>query len=59
MLISTIIAYIARQFKQVEKPVTYGSELERYIVSKNPQSVAEIDHWTKQFDHTRNSKGWL
>ena len=41
------------------KPATYGSELEQYIVSKSPQSVAEIDHWTKQFDNIRNRRGWL
>jgi hypothetical protein len=38
---------------------TYGSELERYIVSKNPGSVAEIDHWTKQFDQNQTQRGWL
>jgi len=38
---------------------TYGSELEQYIVSKRPQSAAEIDHWTRQFDKNQTQKGWL
>lgn len=29
---------------------SYQSDLERFIVSKNPTSVAEIEHWTKVFD---------
>jgi hypothetical protein len=53
-----MIAYITRQLKQVEKPATYGSELERYIVSKNPTTAAEIDHWTRQFDRNQTTKGW-
>jgi hypothetical protein len=38
---------------------TYGSELEQYIVSRRPQSAAEIDHWTRQFDKNQTQKGWL
>jgi hypothetical protein len=37
----------------------YGSDLEKYIVSKCPTSAAEIDHWARQYDLARNSKGWL
>ena len=59
MLISSIIAYIARQFNLVEETGTYGTELEKFIVSKNPQSTADIEHWAQQFNHARNTKGWL
>ena len=38
---------------------TYGSELEQYIVSKCPQSAAEIDHWTRQFDKNQTQRSWL
>lgn len=54
-----MIAYIQKMFDSADKSQTYGSELERYVASKGPQSVAELEHWTKQFDHARNSKGWL
>lgn len=57
-MLTSIIAYLNNMFKQ-SNTNTYGSELEQYIVSKCPTSAAEIDHWTKQFDHTRNTKGWL
>lgn len=58
MLLTSMIAYIAKQIKRVEQPTTYGSELEQYIVSKNPTSAAEIDHWTRQFDRNQSHKGW-
>lgn len=57
-MLNTIIAYFSNMFKQSDAG-TYGSELERYIVSKRPTSAAEIDHWTKQFDQTRNTRSWL
>lgn len=57
-MLTSIIAYLSNMFKQSDAS-TYGSELEQYIVSKSPTSAAEIDHWTKQFDHTRNTRSWL
>ena len=29
------------------------SELEEYIVSKNPTNPAEVDFWTKQYEHNK------
>lgn len=53
-----MIGYIQKMFSDFKKPQTYGSELEQYIVSKNPTSAAEIDHWTRQFDRNHTTKGW-
>ena len=33
-----------------ESQSTYGSELEQYIVSKNPQDTADIERLTKEYD---------
>jgi hypothetical protein len=57
-MIEKITQYITRLFDQTGQS-TYGSELEQYIVSKCPQSAAEIEHWAQQFDYTRNTKAWL
>lgn len=59
MLSTTIIAYIHKMFKQVETPQTYGSELEAYIVSKNPQTTYDVEYWTSQFDKKQNERSWL
>jgi hypothetical protein len=57
-MLTRIAAYFNKLFN-TQGHTPYGSELEQYIVSKSPQSVAEIDHWTKQFDKTQTQKGWL
>jgi hypothetical protein len=37
---------------------TYGSRLEEYIVSKNPQDTADIDRLTKEYE-LASSKRYL
>ncbi len=32
------------------KPTSYGSKLEEYIVSKNPQSTADVETYARQYD---------
>jgi hypothetical protein len=54
----SIIAYFNGLFKRVDKNSTYGSELEQYIVSKNPGSVAEIEFWTTQYDRNVTKRNW-
>lgn len=29
----------------------YNSELERYIASRYPQNAADVEHFTKEFEH--------
>ena len=41
--------FIKSIFERI-KPTTYGSALEAYIVSKNPTSTAEVEHWARQYD---------
>lgn len=36
-------------------PATYKSDIEEFIVSKNPQSTADVEHWMKEYTyHHRN-----
>jgi hypothetical protein len=37
---------------------TYGSRLEQYIVSKQPQDVADIERYTRQYE-LESSKRYL
>lgn len=37
-------------FKNIFSEITYQESLESYIISKNPQTVYDVDHWTKQYD---------
>lgn len=53
-----IIARIQKMFERITEPNNYGTELETYIVSKNPQSTYDVEYWTNQYDKKQNEKGW-
>lgn len=46
-----IIERLAEMFPQQD----YQSRLEQFIVSRNPQSPADVDHWERQFNY---NQGW-
>lgn len=59
-MISTIITYLRKQFNQdLQQSNSYGADLEAYIISKNPTSVAEIEYLTKQYDRNQATSSWL
>lgn len=47
-----MLTQIKELLQRVFSPTTtsYQSDLEKFIISKHPTSVAEIEHWTKVFD---------
>ena len=53
-MLNMITGYIQKMYKSVEKPQTYSSALEAYIVSKNPQSTYDVEYLTQEFDRNRN-----
>lgn len=57
-MLNQLVEYFNKLFA-THGQATYGSDLEKYIVSKRPQSAAEIDHWTKQFDQNQTQRSWL
>lgn len=59
-MLNMITGYIQKMYQSVEKPQTYSSALEAYIVSKNPQTTYDVEYWTQEFDRSRNNniKGW-
>lgn len=40
------------------KPQTYGSGLEYYIVSNNPQSEGDVDRLTREY-HSKGNQGYI
>ena len=55
-MLHQIAAYFSRVFRSDRKSNEYGSELERYIVARQPQSIYDIEQLTRQFD-TQLSQG--
>lgn len=37
-------------FKTVFSVTTYGHDLEKFINSKHPTTVMEVEHWTREYD---------
>jgi hypothetical protein len=35
----------------------YHSRLERYIVNRNPQSAADVEHWERQYHYEQQRQG--
>lgn len=40
------------------KPQTYGSALEYYIVSNNPQNSGDVDRLAREFQHHQDTFSW-
>ena len=55
MFIQPITGWIKKLAEDFQKPTTYGTELEKYISSKNPQSTADVEMLMRQYDQR---KGW-
>lgn len=64
MFINSMLAYIPMLFTNKENSQdtiqsSYKSELEKYIISKNPQTVYDVDYWTTQYDRKQARRNWL
>ena len=57
-MLNTMIEYIQKIYNDVKKPVTYGSELETYIVSKNPQNTYDVEAFARDYDYKNKTQGW-
>lgn len=59
MFITAIVGWVKSLLQAYQRPQTYGSELEAYIVSHQPQSAADVDRLTREFDQkNRGSLVW-
>lgn len=37
----------------------YQSELDRFITSKHPQNAADVEHFTKEFEHRISGRSFI
>ena len=61
-MLKTTIEQVKSMFRFFDKPQTYGSALEAYIVAGNPQDACDIDRLQRQFDLNqakRTNSGWI
>jgi hypothetical protein len=50
MLIQPILGWVKSLADQFAKPQSYGTALENFIVSRNPQNAADVDRLMREFD---------
>lgn len=58
MFIQPIVGWVKSLAQQFEKPTTYGSELEYYIVSNNPNDACDVDRLTREYEARNSLRGW-
>jgi hypothetical protein len=58
MFIQPILGWFKSLAQEFSKPQTYGSELETYIVSGQPQCNGDVDRLMREFNR-KNSGGFL
>ena len=57
-MLNQLAEYFHKMFQKLEKPQTYGSALEEYIVRNSPQNSCDVDRLTRQFDLRQAGRGW-
>ena len=57
-MLNLLFGYVHKMFQKVEKPQTYGSALEAYIVSKNPQTTYDVEQYARDFESKQKVSGW-
>ena len=60
-MLKEVIERAKSMLSRFEKPCTYGSAMEAYIVSHNPIDGADVDRLTREFDQraaNRHEAGW-
>lgn len=58
MFIHPIVGWVKSLTEQYQKPQTYGSALEAYIVSHDPQDVVDVDRLTREFDAKMSNRSY-
>lgn len=58
MFIQPLAGWVKSLAEQFQKPTTYGSELEQYIVAHEPRDTGDVDRLTREFDQ-RKEASWF
>lgn len=53
MFTQPITGWVKKLAEDFQKPATYGSELEEFITSKNPQNTADVEMLMRQYDQRK------
>lgn len=57
-MLTTIKNWVKSLAEAFSKPQTYGSALEQYIVSNNPQSEGDVDRLAREYEQKQTTYVW-
>ena len=57
-MLNQLREYFHDLFKGFERPQTYGTALEEYIMRHSPQTPGDVDRLTRQFEIQQSGRGW-
>lgn len=57
-MLKSIYRWITSLVARFNKPLTYGSDLEQYITSHNPQCSADVDRLAREYSHKQAAMDW-
>ena len=57
-MLTTIKNWAKSLSEEFSKPQTYGSALEAYIVSNDPQSEGDVDRLAREFEQKQTNFIW-
>ena len=60
-MLNQLAGYLYSLLEKFSEPQSYGSALERYIVSHNPTSTMQVEALERQFDlmYSARNKSWM
>ena len=58
MFITTLAGWAKSLAEQFQKPQTYGSALEAYIVRNEPQNAGDVDRLMREFDTKMSNRSY-
>lgn len=54
-MLKNILAKISDLFQIKSSNPIHKNELEKYIISKNPQSIVEVEYWSHEFEKHKST----
>jgi 5S rRNA maturation endonuclease (ribonuclease M5) len=56
-MLDFLTAYLVKPLMEKQFSYNLNTEIDRYVASKNPQNIAEVEHWEKEYMRKQN-RGW-
>ena len=55
-----MLAILIKFFDRYFSSASYSNELDRFVLSKKPTSVIEMEYWVKEYDRKMTrGQGWI